>query len=196
MYRDPGCASLGLLSGFAQKQRQGEETMPSSDPTRTDGPESAPAGPSDEASRQTDCFHVSRVSLIYRHLLLLLLTLAGALLLSLLVPMAVSGRDYLVGALLAVWALALLWYWAFLLSMPHRICLQEEEFLVLHSLFRTRKLKCSEIVALRVSPFYQSYLKIVTSRKKAFPMINHVNGLHDLITRLKRTNPDIETRGC
>ncbi len=170
--------------------------MQSSDPTQPDMPESAPAGRPDEASCQTDCFQVSKVSLIYRHLLLLLLTAIGVLLLSLLVPMAVSGRDYLVGGLLAVWALALLWYWAFLLSMPHRICLEGEEFLVLHSLFRTRKVKCSEIVAMRVSPFYQSYLKIVTSRKKAFPMINHVDGLHDLIDRLRRINPGLETKGC
>jgi len=110
--------------------------------------------------------------------------------------MAVSGRDYLVGGLLAVWALALLWYWAFLLSMPQRICLEDNEFLVLYALFRTKRLKCTEITAMRVSPFYQSYLKIVTSRKKTFPMLNHVDGLHDLIARLKRINPDLETRGC
>ena len=75
--------------------------MPNSDPARTDEPESTPAVPPDEASSQTDCFQVSRVSLVYRYLLLLALTLVGALLLSLLFPMAVSGRDYLIGGLLA-----------------------------------------------------------------------------------------------
>ncbi len=136
------------------------------------------------------------MSLLYRYLFLLALTLVGALLLSLLFPMAVSGRDYLIGGLLAIWALALLRYWAFLLSMPHRVCVEGNESLVLHSLFRTKKVACSEIAALRISPFYQSYLRIVTSRKKTFPMLNHVDGLHDLIIRIKRINPNLETKGC
>ena len=170
--------------------------MPNSDPTQTDSSESAPVVPPDKASFQTDCFQVSRVSLVYRYLLLLALTLVGALLLSLLLPMAVSGRDYLIGGLLALWALALLRYWVFLMSMPHRVCLEGNESLVLHSLFRTKKVPCSEIAALRISPFYQSYLRIVTSRKKTFPMLNHVDGLHDLIIRIKRVNPDLETKGC
>jgi hypothetical protein len=110
--------------------------------------------------------------------------------------MAVSGRDYLIGGLLAIWALALLRYWVFLLSMPHRVCLEGNESLLLHSLFRTKKVPCSEIAALRISPFYQSYLRIVTSGKKTFPMLNHVDGLHDLIIRIKRINPDLETKGC
>jgi hypothetical protein len=170
--------------------------MPNSDPTQTDRPESAPAVPLDEAPSETDCFQVSRVSLLYRYLFLLALTLGAALLLSILFPMAVSGSDYLIGGLLAIWALALLRYWAFLLSMPHRVCLEGNESLVLHSLFRTKKVPCSEIAALRISPFYQSYLRIVTSRKKTFPMLNHVDGLHDLIMRIKRINPKLETKGC
>ena len=170
--------------------------MPNSAPTQTDRPESVPAVPPDEASSQNDCFQVSRVSLIYRYLLLLALTLVGALLLSLLFPMAISGRDYLIGGLLALWALALLRYWVFLLSMPHRVCMEGNEALVLHSLFRTKKVPCSEIAALRISPFSQSYLRIVTSGKKTFPMLNHVDGLHDLIIRIKRINPKLETKGC
>jgi len=170
--------------------------MPNNDPVQTDRPESAPAVPPDETSSQTECFQVSRVSLLYRYLFLLALTLVGALLLSLLFPMVVSGRDYLIGGLLAIWALALLRYWAFLLSMPHRVCVEGNDSLVLHSLFRTKKVACSEITALRISPFYQSYLRIVTSRKKTFPMLNHVDGLHDLIIRIKRINPNLETKGC
>ena len=170
--------------------------MPNNDPAQTDRPESAPAVPPDETSSQTECFQVSRVSLLYRYLFLLALTLVGALLLSLLFPMVVSGRDYLIGGLLAIWALALLRYWAFVLSMPHRVCVEGNESLVLHSLFRTKKVACSEITALRISPFYQSYLRIVTSRKKTFPMLNHVDGLHDLIIRIKRINPNLETKGC
>ncbi len=142
------------------------------------------------------CFQVSRNTLVYRYLLLLVLSMIGALLLSLLIPMAVSGGDYLIGGLLALWALALLRYWAFLLAMPHRITLEGGEHLILQSLFRTKKVKCSEITALHVSPFYQSYLKIITSGKKTFPMLNHIDGLHDLILRIKSENPDLETKGC
>ena len=166
------------------------------DPTQTDTPETAASVAPDRVSSQTDCLRVSRVSLVYRYLLLLALTLVGALLLSLLVPMAVSGRDYLIGGLLAIWALALLRYWAFLLSMPHRVCLEGDESLVLHSLFGTKRIPLNEIAAFRVSPFYQSYLRIVTSGKKTFPMLNHVDGLHDLIIRIKRIHPDLETKGC
>ena len=179
--------------------------MTNQGPSQTDRTEAEPTDPSFEASAapgedttlsQAECFQVSRVSLVYRYLLLLALTVVGALLLAILFPMAYADRDYLIGALLAIWALALLRYWAFLLGMPHRICLEGTESLLLHSLFRTKKIKCSEIAALRVSPFYQSYLRIVTSRKKTFPMLNHVDGLHDLIDRIKDVNPDLETKGC
>jgi hypothetical protein len=162
---------------------------------------SHPGDPVDPSSGEGDlartvCFQVSRLSLLYRYLVLLVLTGIGTLLLSLLIPMAVSGRDYLIGGLLALWGLALLRYWVFLLSMPHRICIQHGGALVFHSLFRARKIDCAQIAAFRVSPIYQSYLKIVTSGKKSFPVLNHVDGLHDLIARIKRFNPNLRTRGC
>lgn len=179
--------------------------MANDESSRTDRTDEAATGPSEGPSTgpaeiggpsRVECFQVSRVSLVYRYLLLLALTAVGALLLSVLFPMAYKDRDYLIGALLAIWALALLRYWAFLLGMPLRICLDGGESLLFHSLFRTKKIKLSEIAAIRVSPFYQSYLRIVTSRKKTFPMLNHVDGLHDLIDRIKRANPDLETKGC
>jgi len=181
-----------------------DDTMPDKDSEQPDPgapamaapPEGAAAGGGDEGPSQTVCFQVSRLSLLYRYLFLLVLTGLGVFLLSLLIPMAVSGRDYLIGALLVLWGFALLRYWAFLLSTPHRICLEENAVLVLHALFRTRKIECSEISAMRVSPIYQSYLRIVTSGKKTFPMLNHIDGLHDLIGRIKAINPDLETRGC
>jgi hypothetical protein len=181
-----------------------DETMPDKDSDQTDPetpamaapPEGAQAESGEEGLSQTVCFQVSRLSLLYRYLFLLLLTGIGVFLLSILIPMAVSGRDYLIGGLLVLWGFALLRYWAFLLSTPRRICLEGNEVLVLHALFRTRKIECSEISAIRVSPIYQSYLRIVTSGKKTFPMLNHVDGLHDLIGRIKTINPDLETRGC
>jgi len=142
------------------------------------------------------CFRVSRLSLLYRYLFLLVLTGIGVFLLSILIPMAVSGEDYLIGLLLIIWGFALLRYWAFLLSMPHRICLEGNGVLVLHALFRTSKIDCREVSAVKVSPIYQSYLRIITSGKKTFPMLNHVDGLHDLIGRIKAVNPDLQTRGC
>jgi hypothetical protein len=164
----------------------------------TDQAEPAPTGPPDDPpdSPQIECYDVSRTSLVYRYLLLLVLSLLGVLVLSIVFPMAVADRDYLVGALLTVWALALVRYWYFLISMPHRICAEGEESLVLHSLFKKRKILLSEIAAVRVSPFSQSYLRIVTSRKKKIPLLNHVDGLHDLIARIRRVNPDLKTKGC
>jgi len=181
-----------------------DETVSSTEPTQTDRAEPIPAHPPEAAAADdkntalchNGCFRVSRISLIYRYLLLLALTVIGVILLALLFPMAVSGRDYLIAGLLAIWGLALLRYWVFLMSMPHRICLEGDDLLVLHSLFRTKKIGCGQIVAFRVSPFYPSYLRIVTSGKKTFPMLNHVDGLHELIARVKRVNPKLETRGC
>jgi hypothetical protein len=165
-------------------------------PATEDPPEGAQGTSGDEGLSQTVCFQVSRLSLLYRYTFLLVLTGIGVFLLSSLIPMVVSGKDDLIGGLLALWGFALLRYWAFLISTPHRICLEEDAILVLHALFRTRKIECSEISAMRVSPIYQSYLKIVTSGKKTFPMLNHVDGLYDLIGRIKAINPDLETRGC
>jgi hypothetical protein len=182
-----------------------EETMQNHDSAGTDRPETAATSPPEEGPApsgentslsQSDCFQVSRVSLVYRYLLLLALTMVGGLLLSLLFPMAVADRDYLIGGLLVIWALALLRYWIFLLSMPYRICMEGTDSMVLRSLFNARKLECSEIASLRVSPFYQSYLRLVTSGKRSIPMLNHIDNLHDLILRIKRANPDLKTRGC
>ncbi len=142
------------------------------------------------------CYHVTRLSLWYRYGFLFLLTLLGVGLMALFVPMVAAGGDLLTGLLLALWVLALLRYWAFALMMPHRVCLEGEDALVLHTLLRKRTVPCERIIALRVSPIYPSYLKIVTADKKTFTLINHVDGLHELIGRLRRINPDLETRGC
>jgi len=165
-------------------------------PAVADPPDGDAAGSGDQGLSQTVCFQVSRLSLLYRYLFLLVLTGIGGFLLYILIPMAVSGQDYLVGGLLVLWGFALLRYWTFMLSTPHRICLEGNAVLVLHALLRTRKIECSEISAIRVSPIYQSYLRVVTSGKKTFPMLNHVDGLHDLINRIKAINPDLQTRGC
>lgn len=166
-------------------------------PAGEDAPADTSVADRDAALSQTLCFQVSRLSLVYRYLLLLVLTAMGALLLAILIPMAFSGRDYLIGGLLVLWGLALLRYWAFLLAMPHRICLEGGDSLAFHSLFRTRKIDCRDIASFRVSPIYQSYLKIVPSKKRgAIALLNHVDGLHDLIARVKRVNPDLETKGC
>ncbi len=166
-------------------------------PAGEDAPADTSVAGGDAALSRTLRFQVSRISLVYRYMVLLFLTAMGGLLLAILIPMAFSGRDYLIGGLLVLWGLALLRYWAFLLAMPHRICLEGSDCLTFHSLFRTRKIDCREIASFRVSPIYQSYLKIVPSKKRgAIAVINHVDGLHDLIARVKRVNPDLETRGC
>jgi hypothetical protein len=168
---------------------------PDVEPARSDAGEGSD-GLGSRGSSPASTFRVSRLTLIYRYLLLVLLTAAGALFLFMLVPMAVSGRDYILGAILALWALALLRYWAFFLAMPHRITVEDDDSLQFHSLLRRRIIPCGEIVALRVSPVYMSYLKIITSRKKTVSMFNHVEGLHDLVLRIKRANPELKTSGC
>ena len=141
-------------------------------------------------------FQVSPLSLVYRYAFLLLLTAVGAFVLYLLVPMGIRARDWIVLALIGFWTLALLRYWAFLLSMPFRIQCEEDGFLKIKSLFRTTRISSGEIAALKVSAIYPGYLKIITSRKKSLLLLNHIDGLHELIHRIKAANPGATTRGC
>jgi len=174
--------------------REREENGPSSSSTDQATPASRLQTPGSLAGGRV--FQVSRVSLVYRYAFLLLLTLVGALLLYLLVPMGVRGRDWVVLALLGCWALALLRYWAFLLAMPFRIRCEEDGLLRVESLFRKTKIPSGDIAALKVSAIYPSYLKIVTSRKKSLLLLNHIDGLHELIRRIQSANPGLKTRGC
>jgi len=154
-----------------------------------------PAGDEADGLQEVQ-FQVSRMALIYRYCFLLILTLIGLGILYVLVPIALSSMDYPVLVLLAVWVLALMHYWYYLLNMPYRISCVEEKDLNFLSLLRRRAIPLNEITCLRVSPIYPTYLKICTSRKKNISIINHVNGLHDLVRRIKNINPDLETIGC
>ena len=81
---------------------------PQPDPSTRSPPEPAEdtaAGSRDAGPSQNVCFQVSRLALVYRYVLLLVLTAIGVFLLGILIPMAVSGRDYLIGGLLVIWGL-------------------------------------------------------------------------------------------
>ena len=153
-----------------------------------------PVLPVKEAEERS--FKVSLVSLIYRYLFMLFMTLLGVFLLGLLVPLSFTGQDYLVLALLAAWSLGLIRYWAYLLGMPHRILIKGDSTLDFISLFRHRTFAVDEVASIKVSPLYPSYLRIITSSRKNLTMINHIDGLHELIEVIKRGNPELETRGC
>ena len=155
-------------------------------------------GLNDTPARQKDtvCFSVSLSTLLYRYLFLVLLTAIGGFLLYILVPMTLKSHSNLILFLLILWGLGLIWYWISLLSMPYRICLEPGGSLMLASLLRQRKVDCKEITQFRVSPFHPSYLKIVTSRKRSYSIFNHIDGLHDLINRIKQINPALKTTGC
>ncbi|MEW6442742.1 MAG: hypothetical protein AB1640_17530 [bacterium] len=141
-------------------------------------------------------FRVSTASLVYRLVFLLALTAAGLFLLFLLVPMGLRTKDWVMLALLGMWAAALLRYWAFLLAMPLRIRCEEDGHLNVQSLFRTVRIPCGEVSALQVSTLYPSYLKIQTSRRKSLLLLNHIDGLHELILTIRSRNPELTTRGC
>ncbi len=154
------------------------------------------------SSRQEDVdepnlyFKVSPSSIIYRYLFLVLITIIGLSIIVMLMPATLSGKDFLTSGLLIFWALALGRYWAFMLSMPYQILLTDDDTLKLRSLLHEREIPCEEIVQISVSSIQQTYLKIITSRKKSFLMINHINGLYELIIQLKKINPGLETKGC
>ena len=154
-------------------------------------PGSAPAGGHEELR-----FRVTSLSIVYRYLFLGLLTLLGLVFLYVVVPMSLASRDYLIVAIEAVWALALLRYWVQLLDMPTRIVLKQGAPVEFSSVLRTRRIQPAEIQAFRVSPVYPSFLKIVTKGKKTVSLINHISGLNVLIGRVRQANPDLETKGC
>lgn len=156
----------------------------------------APSCADTEISPEETTFRVTRPSLFYRYGFIVILTLLGAGFLFLTVPMYLSIRDYLVLGLLGLWALALLRFWIYLLGMPYRIRCREDGLMELVSVLRKREIPLKEVQTIQVSPFYPSYLKIITSRKKTISMINHVTGLHELIGRIKKVNPELETKGC
>jgi len=147
-------------------------------------------------SAEERTFKVSLISLIYRYLFMLFMTLIGVILLGLLIPISFTGQDYLVLALLGAWSLGLIRYWAYLLGMPHRILVKGDNTLDFVSLFRRRTFELTDIAAIKVSPFYPSYLRIMTSSRNSLTMINHIDGLHGFIYTIKQDNPGLETRGC
>jgi hypothetical protein len=142
-----------------------------------------------------DPYRVSRISIVYRISLLVFLTLIGGFVLYILVPMEFATKDYLVVALLGIWVLALLRYWIFFVGMPYRITCLEGDRIRTKSLLGKREIPCKEIQALRISPFYPSFLKIVT-QKRNLTLLSHIDGLHELVSFIKEHNPELETRGC
>ena len=175
------------------KREERPEETPGSGPPPLEAPT---AGRSPVAPPEEIRFRVSILSLVYRYLFLGLLTLLGVFFLYLVVPMSLASSDFLVLGILLVWVLALLRYWVYLLDMPYRIGLKPGEPLEFRSILRKRMVAMEEIRAFKVSPVYPSFLRILTTRKKTIPVINHVSGLHDLIGRVKQANPALETKGC
>lgn len=141
-------------------------------------------------------WRVSRPALAYRYLFIGILTLLGSVILYAVVPTYRSSRDLAVMVVLGVWVLALLRYWAYLLDMPHKVTLREDGTLAFLSVFRRRIVRADTIVSMKVSPVYPTYLKFRTGRKKRIVMINHLDGLHELVHRIRKANPGLETKGC
>ena len=154
-------------------------------------------GPADiQDGIQTPIYTVAVTSLVYRYFLLFLLTALACYIFLTLLPSTLSEQNYLISGILILWLLALCRYWFFMITMPYRILWLDEESLTFQSLIRRTTLPCDDIVAIKVSSFYQSYLKIVTPRKKSYSILNHVNGLHDMLARIKKLNPEVEIKGC
>ncbi len=173
-----------------------------SQPEDKGGPTEAPArgpGPIPPAEQTKNTaelsFLVSRVSLAYRYFFLLSMTLVGVVLFLLLVPISWVGRDYPVLVLLAAWSFGLIRYWAYLLGMPHRILVKGKS-VVFVSLLRRKEFDQRDIIVMKVSPIYPSYLKIIVLGRKSVTMINHIDKLHELIWIIRTDNPELETKGC
>ncbi len=141
-------------------------------------------------------YRVTRTALLYRVCFVLFLTAVGALLLAILVPMGIRSRDWLVLVLLGAWSLALLRYWGFILFMPHSIRCGEDGVLSFRSLFRTVRIPCSDVEELKISPFYPGYVKLLSSRRRGLLFLSHIDGLHELLGWIRKSNPSVRTRGC
>jgi len=141
-------------------------------------------------------FRVSGATLAYRYGLICLLTLVAAAVLYLVLPSYISSRDYIVLVILGCWVLALLRYWFYMLDMPYRVVCGKDRSLQFVSTLRKVTLPASSIVSLKVSPLYSSYIKLRTDDKKTLTVMNHVDGLNELVARIREDNPRLTTRGC
>jgi hypothetical protein len=141
-------------------------------------------------------FRVTGASFIYRYFFITLLTLMGAVILYMVAPTYFSSKDVVVLILLAVWALAFLRYWVYLLDMPYKVICRDDGSLVFVSVFRNRVVWESSILSMKVSPIYPTYMKFRTEEKKTIAIINHVDGMNELVARIRKANPGLETRGC
>jgi hypothetical protein len=169
-----------------------ESTATGKRPREEEGP--PPMEPA--AGEAEAAYRVTGTSLVYRYLLIGIVTLVLAVLLYMTTPMFLSSKDVVVMVILGVWGLALLRYWVYLLDMPHRVRCTAEGSLEFVSLVRRRVVPASSILSIKVPTVHSGYLKFRTARKKNISMINHVDGLHELVGRIKKANPDLETRGC
>jgi len=163
---------------------------------REQGQDEPAAGPQAPAGAPAETrFRVTRTSQAYRYVFLVLLTLLGAGMLYLFFPTFRSAQDLLVLILLGVWAAALLRYWLYLLDMPYQVLCREDGFLEFRSVLRKRIVLGASIRSVKVSPVYPTYVRFHAGKKR-IAMINHVDGMSDLVTRIRRANPELETRGC
>ncbi len=176
----------------------GEEAIQEGSATAGDRPLSGETPPPGDPSalKGEAVFRVTGASLVYRYLFIILLTLVGAVMLYMVAPMYLSSKDLVVMILLGCWALALLRYWAYLLDMPHKVVCRDDSSLEFFSVFRRRVVPISSILSMKVSPIYPTYVKFRTEKKKSIAMINHVDGMSELVTRIRKANPELETRGC
>jgi len=150
-----------------------------------------------EAAVQAETvFRVTGVSLAYRYLFIGLLSLVGAVVFYAMVPTYLSSRDWVVMIILGFWALALVRYWVYLFDMPHKVTLRDDGHLEFLSVFRRRGVPAASILSVKVSPLYPTYLKFRTAQKKSLVMINHVDGLHELVGRIRKASPGLKTKGC
>jgi hypothetical protein len=182
-----------------QEHRPGEEGAMLEESTATGNRTHVEEGPppmEPVAGGADVAFRVTGASLVYRYLLIGIVTLVLAVLLYMTAPMFLSSKDVVVMVILGIWGLALLRYWVYLLDMPHRVHCRLDGSLEFVSLLRRRIVPVASICSIKVPTVHSGYLKFRTARKKNISMINHVDGLHELVGRIKRANPNLETRGC
>lgn len=80
--------------------------------------------------------------------------------------------------------------------MPNSIEISADSKSVLFkSIFSKRQIEIKKILKVETTPFNSSFITFKHEAGK-FTLINSIDGLHELIHKIKEVNPNLKTKGC
>ncbi len=138
-------------------------------------------------------FCIARPVLVFVYTILALLTLGGAVFLTL---FATTGKPEGLPGLIFVlfWVGCLAWTWYAYLRIPVEIGLDEAR-VHLRSPIRQHTVNVQDILSVKAGRFSPGFVEI-RHRGGTVHLMTRMDNFHDLIGSLRKANPAIEVKGC